>query len=463
MTIDAGYKNRVARVYMAALFMQVMDATIINVALPTLADEFGVEVTAVDWTVLSFSLALAIMTASAGWLGDRFGLKPTFVAALAGFVVASALCGAAQTLDQLVAFRALQGGFAGALAPIGSALIFGAFPLEERAIAARKVVTVVVIAPALGPIVGGAILEVTSWRWIFYVNVPIGIAATVMAVLWLRRDEARPGEPFDLGGFFLAAASIGLLIFGVSRGTERGWTSPVILLSLGVGTLLAVALVVVELRHPNPLLPLRLLQDRLFGVANLLTVPLYAGFLALIFLVPQFVQNEGGYSPLQAGVALLPQPIGILIMSQVVGRVFYDRFGPRRLLVFGCVLGVVSGMAMTQVAPDASLAVFGAILFVRGLGVGLVFVPLQTAAYANIGPRDLPRATAILNTTRQFSPALGVAIASAVLAAGLGGASTGAQRIDAYQQAMWASVVLFALATLVATRIDDQQAEHTRR
>ncbi|MFT5269157.1 MAG: MFS family permease, partial [Acidimicrobiales bacterium] len=184
-----GYKNLVAAVYIAALFMQIMDGTIINVALPTLAEEFDVDATAMDWTVLSFTIALAVMTASAGWFGQRLGLRRAFMVALGGFIVTSLLCGVAQSLNQLVAARALQGAAAGLITPIGSALLFNAFPIEERSIASRKVITVAVIAPALGPIVGGAILEFVSWRWIFFVNLPIGAVALLLAWMWIQDDE----------------------------------------------------------------------------------------------------------------------------------------------------------------------------------------------------------------------------------------------------------------------------------
>jgi EmrB/QacA subfamily drug resistance transporter len=457
-----GYKNIVAIVYISAMFMQIMDGTIINVALPTLAEEFDVAVTAVDWTVLSFTLTLAVMTAAAGWFGDRFGLKRTFVASVVGFTVASALCGLSQSLEQLVVARAIQGAFAGAIAPVGSALLFGAFPLAERAAASRKVVTVVVIAPAIGPLVGGIILDITSWQWIFFVNVPMGLAAAVMAQLWLKENPSEPAAAFDLTGFLLAAAGLGLLLFGISRGTERGWDATSIQVSLVAGVVLLAALVFVELRTAQPLLPLRLLNDKLFGTMNLLTLPLYASFMGVIFLLPQFLQNEGDYTPFQAGLALLPQPIGILVMSQLSGRTLYKRFGPRRLITAGCLLGVASGLAIAATDPDSSLALVQLIMFVRGAAMGLIFVPIQAAAYATIAPANMSRATAILGTSRQIAPAIGIAIVSATLAAGLATATSATDRISSYQNAIHATTVMFALAILVAVRIDDSEAAATR-
>ena len=314
-TDGLAYKNKVATVYMVALFMQIMDTTIINVALPTLAEEFDVEATAMDWTVLSFTVALAVMTPTAGWLGDRFGLRATFLVCLSGFVLSSALCGSAQSLDQLVVARAIQGGFAGLMAPIGAALLFGAFPLAERAEASRKVITVVVIGPALGPIIGGLILEFMSWRWIFFVNVPVGAIAFALAAKWIRESETDRSRQFDVSGFVLSVAGLGLLVYGLSRGGELGWTSAQIATSLSVSAIVLVVLVVVELRKPQPLLVLRLLRGRLFATINALAIPVYGGFIALVYLLPLLLQKEAGFSPLRVGLSVASQPIGILLMT----------------------------------------------------------------------------------------------------------------------------------------------------
>ena len=264
-----GYKNLVAAVYISALFMQIMDGTIINVALPTLAEEFSVDATAMDWTVLSFTIALAVMTASAGWFGQRLGLKRAFLIALGGFVATSLLCGLAQSLGQLVAARALQGAAAGLITPIGSALLFNAFPIEERSVASRKVITVAVIAPALGPVVGGAILKFTSWRWIFFVNLPVGAIALAMAWMWIRSEEPDDAKPFDVSGFVLLASGLGLTLYGISRGGERGWGATPIWLSLVVGVALLAALAVVQLKSRQPLLELRQFTERNFRTFNI--------------------------------------------------------------------------------------------------------------------------------------------------------------------------------------------------
>ena len=414
-----------------------------------------------DWTVLSFTIALAVMTASAGWFGQRLGLRRVFMVALGGFVVTSLLCGLAQSLNQLVIGRALQGASAGLITPVGSALLFNAFPIEERSVASRKVITVAVIAPALGPIVGGAILEFASWRWIFFVNLPVGGLALLLAWLWIRTDDLDESTSFDTSGFFLLAGGLGLTLYGLSRGGERGWGSTPILLSLVIGVVLIGALVVVELRKRQPLLHLRLLTERNFRWFNLVSLPVYAGFISLIYLLPLFLQNEADYSPLQVGLALFPQPLGVLVTSQLVGRFLYKRFGPRRLMLVGAAIALAVGVATAQIDTDVNLWYVRGLMFVRGLAMGLFFVPIQSAVYARTERKSMGQATAIYGTTRQVAPALGVAIASTVLANGIAGSTIAADRLNGYQNAMLASALMFAVAGLLTLRLRDKDAAAT--
>lgn len=456
------YKNAVAIVYMASLLMQIMDTTIINVALPTLADEFDVEATAMDWTVLSFTLALAIMTPTAGWFGDRFGLRKTFLVCLGGFVFASMLCGGSQSLDQLVVARAVQGGFAGMMAPIGAALLFRVFPLAERADAARKIITVVVIGPALGPIVGGILLEFTSWRWIFFVNVPIGVVAFGLAVSLLHRDEPGEAVAFDVRGFLLSATGLGLLVYGISRGGELGWDSLQIRGSLILSLLFLYVFVFAELRQQKPLLSLRLLEGRLFATITALTIPFYAGFMALVYLLPLFLQKEAGFSPLLVGLSVASQPVGVLLMTQLTGRVLYKRIGPRRLIVVGSLIAFGSGIAASRFDADVSVAVVVVVMLVRGFAMGLVFVPIQTAVYAQIKQKNLAHATAIFSTARQLAPAIGVAIGSSILVTGFArDVDSASNRVDSYQRAMLVTAAIYLIGAALALFIRDNDAAAT--
>ena len=217
------YKYRVMVVYIVGLFMTIIDGTIVNVALPTLAREFEVSSTDIEWVSVAYLLALAAVIPAAGWLGDRYGTKRMFAVALAVFVIASGLCGAAPSLTLLVVFRILQGLGAGLITPIGSAMLFRAFPLAERSTATVGVLSVAVVAPAIGPVLGGVLVDNTSWRWIFFVNLPIGALALTLAVLWLREERHEAAGRLDLRGLVLSATGVSLLIYTLSTGPENGW------------------------------------------------------------------------------------------------------------------------------------------------------------------------------------------------------------------------------------------------
>ena len=268
MTARISQKVAVSVVFVAAMFMSIMDVTIVNVALPTIGRDFHVSPVAVDSISIGFLVSLAIFIPASGWLGDRFGGKRVLLAAIVVFTGASALCGLATGLGELVMFRVLQGVGGGMLAPVGMAMLFRAFPPEER-IRASSILTVpTTLAPALGPVLGGLLVTDLSWRWVFYVNVPIGLVAFLFGLIFLESaPQERPGR-FDLPGFLLSGLGLGLLMYGVSEGPVKGWHSSDILTTVAVGAVLLVAMVIVELRTSAPMVDLRLLTNRLFRSSN---------------------------------------------------------------------------------------------------------------------------------------------------------------------------------------------------
>jgi EmrB/QacA subfamily drug resistance transporter len=459
------YKTAVTVVYIAGLFIQILDATIVTVAIPSLAEEFQVGVTDVEWVIIGYSLTLAAGIPAAGWFADRFGTKRVFLAALAIFTVASALCGASGSLEQLVAFRLLQGLGAGVIVPVGSAMLYRAYPMSERATAANAVVSAVVIAPAVGPIVGGLIVETISWRWIFFVNLPIGTFAFVLGLMWLREHTEPGAGAFDRWGFVLSTGGLALVVYALSIAPDMGWTAGATLLTGGAGLIAFVALVVVELRIGQPILDLRLLSGRLFRTINIVGVFMYAGFVSQIFMLTLYLQRLRGYSALEAGLTQAPQAVGIFLFSNLVGKRLYHALGPRRMLALGTSIATVVTLAFALVSLDTPVALIGGMMLVRGVGMGASFLPMQTAAFAQVSLADTARATSLFNAQRQASNAVGVAVAATVLAAmapsvGLGPES-GSEGLDAFRAAFLACGLMFLPAVFVALKVRDEDAAET--
>jgi EmrB/QacA subfamily drug resistance transporter len=452
------YKYVVAAVFVAALFLDILDTTIVNVAMRTIGNELQTE--SIEWIVLGYTLSLAVWIPASGWLGDRFGTKRVFLAALVFFVGGSALCGAAQSIGQLVTFRILQGVGGGMLTPIGVAMMFRAFPPIERARAATIVLVPTLVAPALGPVLGGLITDTVGWRWIFFVNVPVGLAALVFGMRYLREHTEPGAGGFDAPGFVLSGFGLAATIYALSEGPRVGWDSPAVIV-LGIGGILSfVVLVWVETHKPQPMLALRLLKDRLFATTNLVMAFSMASFIGLLFVLPLYLQGLRGLDPFESGLVMFPQAIGILISSQIAGRI-YARVGPRRLVTGGMAWAALCVAAFMTLGLETNLWIIRGLLLARGLGMGFTFVAVQAASYARIAPSDNGRASAIFATQRQMSVSIGVALMATVLSGftSLTATPSDPQRaLEGYRWTFAAATVLAVIGAIVATRISDEDA-----
>jgi len=466
------YEYVVAVVFVTGLFMEILDTTIVNVALPTLGREFGVGTSSIEWVVIGYLLSLAVWIPASGWIGDKVGTKQTFLFAIGTFTVASALCGQAHSLGELVAFRVLQGVGGGMMTPVGTAMLFRAFAPERRAKASTVLIIPTVMAPALGPVVGGLLVTQLSWRWIFYVNVPLGIVAFAFGFFFLREHREPTAGPFDAAGFVLSGGGLALVLYALSEGPFRGWRSPVVLGAAVAGIVAFALLAWVELRQPHPMLALRLFADRMFRNANLASLLSYSSFAGVLFIMPLFLQDLRGLTALQSGLTTFPQAIGVLVSSQIAGRL-YPSVGPRRLMVFGLVGAACTVASFTQIDLTTNLWWIRGLMFTRGMFMAFAFIPLQAATYATITPVDTGRATAIFSTQRQVAAALGVAISATVLAtatqlhlsslASDRGPSAVSARVSAYHDVFAVSAVLALGAALVALMIRDEDAAATMR
>jgi EmrB/QacA subfamily drug resistance transporter len=464
---DRRMSSRVAVsvVYVVAMFMAIMDTTIVNVALPTISRDLSVPLNRVDGVVVGFLVALAVFIPASGWLGDRFGTRRVFLAALAIFTLASALCGLAQTFGELVGARILQGAGGGMLTPTGMAMLYRTFPPAERVRASRILTVPTALAPALGPVVGGLLVTAASWQWVFYVNVPIGIAGFIFGAVFLPEHREPGAGRFDLPGFGLAGAGLAALMYALSEGPSHGWSSPLILSTGLAGIVLLAALVRVESRVPEPMIHFRLLTDRLFASTTAIMFTGAMAFLGSLYLVALFLQDGLGLSALNAGLSTFPEALGVMAGAQIAARV-YPRAGPRRMMTGG-MLGVAAATAlMITVGPGTSLWWMRALMLLLGLSWAQALVPLQAAAFATITPAATGAASTLFNTGRQLGMAAGVAILTTIASAvGLTKhvAAGTAPHLAAYHAGLVTASVIALIAAGVARFVDDRAAAATMR
>ncbi|MGO1971941.1 MAG: DHA2 family efflux MFS transporter permease subunit, partial [Propionibacteriaceae bacterium] len=390
------------------------------------------------------------------WLGDRFGHRQVLLFALVLFTLSSGLCGTAQWLPQLVVYRVLQGAAGGMLTPVGLALLMRTFPVRERVRAASLLVIPTAVAPAVGPVLGGFLVDVFSWPWVFYVNVPIGLAAAAFGLIFLARHDREQVGPFDVVGFLLSGFGLAALVFAISEGQNEGWASPQILLPLVLGAVLVTIMVRHQLRVEHPLLKLRLYENRLFRYLNLTLFLVTAAFLGVLYVVAIFLQQGLGLGPLEAGLAIFPEAIGVMIGAQIASRVIYPRVGARGTLVTGLIGMAVCTPTLWLINSADQVWQFRVIMFALGLFQACNIVTSQAAAFNRIAPADLGRATALFNAVRQLGGAIGVALLATTLA--LVGARTGPDSLLPYHLAITVSTVIAVFALLPALAIDNDGA-----
>jgi EmrB/QacA subfamily drug resistance transporter len=455
-------KIAVSVVFVAAMFMSIMDVTIVNVALPTIGRDFHVSPTAVDAVSISFLVSLAVFIPASGWLGDRFGGKPILLTAIVVFTAASALCGLAQSLAELVAFRVLQGVGGGMLAPVGMAMLFRTFPPAERIRAAAVLTVPTTFAPALGPVLGGLLVDQLSWRWVFFVNLPLGAAALIFGILFLEhRVESAPGR-FDVPGFLLSGLGFGSLMYGVSEAPDKGWSAVAPLTTIALGAALLAAMVIVELRTWQPMIALRLLGNRLFRSANAVMVLASIAFLGALYVVSLYYQDGRGLSPLQSGLSTFPEAIGVMLGAQLASRVLYPRLGPRRHIAAGLLGVAVSIGSLTLLDQQSSLWWARVLMFAVGFWMAQVFVPTQAAAFATIAPADTGRASTMFNAVRQLGGAIGVAVlTTAIVLAGNSRTAGADGSLTPYRVAFLVAAGVALLGAAAALTVRDADAANT--
>ena len=411
--------RRLATVTVLGSVMSILDTTIVAVALDTLGRDFDVSISTIQWVTTGYLLALAMVIPVTGWAVDRGGAKRMWMISLVLFIVGSVLCGFAWSAPSLIFFRVLQGLGGGMILPIGQTIVArGAGP--QRMGRVMSVIGVpTVLGPVLGPVIGGLIVSNASWRWIFFVNVPIGIVALVLSWRWLPKDGPRREHPFDLRGFLLLSPGLTLLVYALSAvGSSGSMSSPEVLASFTAGIALMSAFVWDGLRRRHgdseTLLDLRLFRYRSYSIANLSIFLLGAMLFGSMFLLPLYYQLVRGQSPLVAGLLMAPQGIGAALVMRRSG-IITDRVGARRVAPAGVALIIAGSLPFAFVSATSSEVVLALSLFVRGVGLGMSMMPMVASGYTELDHADVPRASTTINISRQVGGSIATALLAVVL------------------------------------------------
>ncbi|HEV7669611.1 MAG TPA: DHA2 family efflux MFS transporter permease subunit [Thermoanaerobaculia bacterium] len=403
---------------MLATFMEVLDTTVVNVSLPHIAGSLSSSVDEATWALTSYLVANAIVLPMTGWLAGRFGRKRLLLLSVGGFTIASFLCGLAPTLPLLIFFRVVQGLTGGCLQPLSQAVLLETFPPESRGKAMAFWGLGIVVAPIIGPVLGGWLTDNTSWRWVFYINVPVGLLALLMIQLYIHDPSylRRAKEKIDFWGLGFLALGVGALQILLDKGQEDDWFSSNLITALGVMAVLGlIAFIVRELMTSAPIVDLRALKNRTYATGVLLMTVMGFGLYGSLVMVPIFLQSLLRYPAYQAGFAMAPRGIGSFIAMPIVGLIL-NRVGAKRLLLAGFYLAALTLFWHGTLSLDAGYWDIFWPQFIQGVSLGLLFVPLTAAAMSPISKEKMGNATSIFNLMRNIGGSIGIATATTLLA-----------------------------------------------
>ncbi|HEY1854543.1 MAG TPA: DHA2 family efflux MFS transporter permease subunit [Solirubrobacterales bacterium] len=452
---------RITGVVIVGMVMSILDTTIVNVALHTLSEDLETTLTQIQWVVTGYLLALAAVIPLTGWSARRFGAKRVYLVSIALFTLGSAFCALSDSSTELILFRVLQGLGGGMIMPLAQMIMAEVAGPKRMGRVMGVVVMPAMLAPILGPVVGGLILQNLHWSWIFLVNVPIGIVALVLA--WRLLPESELGEAGDLDwlGLALMVTSMPLVVYGLSEIGSRGtFTAPTVIWPIVGGLFLTAVFAWHALRVERPLLDVRLYSNRIFSAASLTTFGLGAALFGAMILLPLYYQEVRGESVIVTGLLTGPQGLGMLVVAPFTARLT-ERFGGGRVAFVGVALLSLTTLPFAFLGADTSIIGISLLLVLRGAGIGLSFIPTTTVAFASLRTDQLSDATPQMNVLQRVGGAIGTAVLAVVLQRAAAGAHTSAELAGAYGTAFWWALgisVLSLIPVLVLFRAENQRA-----
>jgi EmrB/QacA subfamily drug resistance transporter len=389
------------------MIMVILDSTVINVAVPNLQEYFGASLKTIQWTITGYTLALSAVIPLAGWMTDKFGAKRIFLITIILFTLGSVLCSLAQSPEQLILFRIIQGIGGGMVAPIGMAMVFRLAPPDKRGTVMGMLGIPMLLAPATGPILSGWLIDIASWHWIFLINVPIGIAAVIVGIKFLPKFESKKVPSLDILGMILAPIAFAMLAYGVNEGAAD-WSSVNAVRSLIIGGVALILFIFVELNQKEPLLELRVFASSDFTRGVILLWITQIALFGAILMIPLYLQNVRGFTPLQSGYTTLAQALASMIFMPIGGRLF-DKWGARPLALTGLTLISTALFLLSQITVDTAIFMIILPLFLMGAGMGLTMMPLNTHILNSAPRRLVNRVTPLTSATQQVVTSFAIA------------------------------------------------------
>lgn len=439
-------------------FMAALDNLVVTTALPSIRKDLGGALDDLEWTVSAYTLTFAVLLMFGAALGDRFGRRRLFLTGLTIFTGASAAAAMSTGINGLIAARAVQGVGAAIMMPLTLTLLTAAVPAAKRGMAYGIWGAVNGLAVASGPLIGGSLTEHVSWHWIFWLNVPLGIALLPLARLRLAESYGT-GAPLDIPGTLLASTGLFGIVYGLVRGPADGWTAPLVLTGLFAGAALLTAFVLYSLRAKNPMLPMRLFRSRAFSGINAASLLMFLGMFGSIFLLSQFMQGVLGYSPTEAGLRMLPWTGMPMLVAPVAG-ILSDRIGGRPVVAAGLFFQAAGlGWMAAVVDPGVSYAAQLPALIISGIGMGLFFAPAANLVMSSVRGTEQGIASGANNALREVGGALGIAIMSSIFSS-QGGYDSAQTFVDGLQPALVTGAAVVAVAGAAALLIPRHRAAH---